>query len=100
MRKRTEPEVPVRGFLQNTKSRMSKWEAWLPSPWAWRPMRGGFGGNKEFEIEARSAGSQWLSLLVEGTLGRNNALRLANAKQASALRISVICYFIFDPPCG
>ena len=35
-------EVPVRGFLQTTKSRMSKWEAWLPSPWKWRPMRGGW----------------------------------------------------------
>ena len=77
---------------------MSKWEAWLPSPWEWRPMRGGLGCNKEFdgaEIEARSAGSQWVSLLVEGTLGRNNALRLADAKQASALRVSVISYFIF-----
>ena len=66
-------------------------------------MRGGLGGNKEFdgaEIEARSAGSQWVSLLVEGTLGRNNALRLADAKQASALRVSVICYFISEQPCG
>ena len=66
-------------------------------------MRGGLGGNKEFEgaeIEARSAGSQWVSLIVEGTLGRNNALRLADAKQASALRVSVICYFILEPPCG
>ena len=75
-----ETEVPVRGFLQTAPSRMSKWEAWLPSPCEWRPMRGGLGGNKEFEgaeIEARSAGSQWVSLLVEGTLGRNNDLRLA-----------------------
>ena len=78
MRKRT--EVPVRVFLQNTKSRMSKWEAWLPSPCEWRPMRSGLGGNKEFEgaeIEAQSADSQWVSWLVEGTIGRNNALRLA-----------------------
>ena len=90
-----EAEVPVRGFLQTSTSGMSKWEAWLPRPWEWRPMRGGLGGNKEFEcaeIEARSAGSQWVSLLIEGTLGRNNALRLADAKQASALRVSVICY--------
>ena len=61
-------------------------------------MLGGLGSDKEFEgakIEARSAGSQWVSLLVEGTLGRNNALRLADAKQASALRVSVISYFIF-----
>ena len=57
-------------------------------------MRSGLGGSKEFEgaeIEARSAGLQWASLLVEGTLGRNNALRLAYAKQASALRDSVVC---------
>ena len=44
-----EAEVPVRGFLQTTNSRMSKWEAWLHRPWEWRPMRGGLGGNKEFE---------------------------------------------------
>ena len=53
-----EAEVPVQGFLQTTKSRMSKCEAWLQSPWEWRPMRGGLGCNKEFEgaeIEARSA---------------------------------------------
>ena len=56
-----EDEVPDRGFVQTTISRMSKWEAWLPRPWDWRPMRGGLGCNKEFqgaEIEARSAGSQ------------------------------------------
>ena len=55
---------------------MSKWEAWLQSPWELRPMRGGLGDNKEFEgveIEARSTGSEWASLLVEGTLGRNHA---------------------------
>ena len=66
-----EAEVPVRAFLQTSTSRMSKWEAWLPRPWEWRPMRGGLGGYKEFEgaeIEARSAGSQWVSLFVEGTL--------------------------------
>ena len=63
---------------------MSKWEAWLQSPWELRPMRGGLGDNKEFEgveIEARSTGSEWASLLVEGTLGRNNALKLAEEKQ-------------------
>ena len=64
-------------------------------------MLGGLGGDKEFEgakIEARSAGSQWASelLLVEGTLGRNNALILADATKARALRVSVICYFIFE----
>ena len=52
-----ETEVPVRGFLQTAPSRMSKWESWLPSPCEWHPMRGGLGGNKEFEgaeIEARA----------------------------------------------
>ena len=34
-----EAEVPARGFLQTTKSRMSKWEAWLPRPWEWHPLR-------------------------------------------------------------
>ena len=56
-----EAEVPVLGFFQTTKSRLSKWEAWLPSSCEWRPMRGGLGGNKEFdgaEIEVRSADSQ------------------------------------------
>ena len=59
-------------------------------------MRGGLGGNKDFEgaeIEARSADSQWVSLLVEGTIGRNNALRLADAvarmMQGEARRDSV-----------
>ena len=54
-----EGEVPVLAFLQTTRSRMSMWEAWLPSPWEWRPMRGGLGCNKEFEgakFEALSAG--------------------------------------------
>ena len=88
-----EAKVPVQGFLQTTKSRISKWEPW-PSPWEWHPMRGGLRGNKEFEgteIETRSAGSPLVSLLVEGTLGRSTALRLADAKQASAFRVSVIC---------
>ena len=89
---RTDDAKEAEGFLQTTKSRMSKWEAWLQSPWEWRLMRGGLGGNKEFEgaeIEARSAGSQWILLLVEGRHAQNNALRLANAKQARALRVSV-----------
>ena len=57
-------------------------------------MEGGLGGNKEFEggveIEALCACSQWASSLVEGTLGRNNALRLADEKQASVWRDSVV----------
>ena len=80
-----EAEVPVRGFLQTSKFRVGKWEASLPRPWEWRPMRGGLGGNNEFEgaeIEARSAGSQWVSLLVEGTLG---TARTAAALRARAL---------------
>ena len=87
--------VPVRGFFQTTQSKMRKWEMWLPSPWDVRPMQGGLGGNKEFEeaaIEARSQSSKWVEVLVrvEGKLGRNNALKLAGAMQASALLFSVI----------
>ena len=94
--KETEVTVHVLSFLQTTISRISKWEPWPPSPWEleWRPMRDGLGSNNEFEgaeIDAWSAGSQWVSLLVVGTLGRNNALRLAHAKQASALRRKT-CY--------
>ena len=71
-----EAEIPVRGFLQTTNSRMSKWEAWLQSPWEWRRIRGGLGGNKEFEdaeAAVRSDVSGWTELLREGTLARNNA---------------------------
>ena len=88
-----EAVVPVRGFLQTTQSKIRKWEMWLPRPWDVRPMRGGLGGNKAFEeaaIEARSESSKWVEVLVEGKLGRNNALKLAGAKQASALLFSVI----------
>ena len=58
-------------------------------------MRGGLGGNKEFEepeaaIEEQSESSKWVKVLVEGKLGKNNALKLAGAKQASALLFSVI----------
>jgi hypothetical protein len=66
-----EAEIPVRGFLQTTNSRMSKWEAWLQSPWEWRRIRGGLGGNKEFEdaeAAVRSDVSGWTELLREGTL--------------------------------
>ena len=34
-----EAEVAVRGFLQTTKSRMSKREAWLQNPWKCCPTR-------------------------------------------------------------
>ena len=53
-------EVLVGGFLQTTKSHMSKWEVWLQSLWEWRSMRGGLGCNKVFEgaeFEARRADS-------------------------------------------
>ena len=71
---------------------MSKWEACLPKPWEWRPMLGGLCGSKEFEgaeIQTQSAVSQLASfkVLVEGTLRRNNALKLADAKLASVLRV-------------
>ena len=52
-------------------------------------MRGGLCGNEEFErasTEARfgSEGSRWLEIIVHGKLGKNNAGRLAAAKQARA----------------
>ena len=51
------------------------------------------GGNKGFEeavIKARSESSKWVEVLVEGKLGINNALKLADAKKANALLFSVI----------
>jgi hypothetical protein len=83
--------IPVRGFLQAGQSRSYKWETWLPSPWDWRPLRGGLGGNEEFEsasIEVRSESSEWLEIIVDGKLGKNNAGRLADAKQARAAHSS------------
>ena len=80
-------EIPVRGFLQSKKTRMSKWEECLPSPWEWHPLRGGLGGNKEFEaaeIEAKNDSSPWITLFVEGKLGKNNSLRMADAQKARA----------------
>ena len=81
---------------------MSKWEAWLQSPWEWRSMLGGLGCNKEFEGADRGT-ERWLAMGLVASRGharKNHALKLANAKQASALRASVICYFIFEQPCG
>jgi hypothetical protein len=44
---------PCRGFLQGTQSNSYKWESWLSVAsdpcWYWRPLRGGLGGNKDFE---------------------------------------------------
>ena len=79
--------IGVRGFLQASKSKSYKWETWLPHPWDWRPLRGGLGGNEEFEsasIEVKTASSGWVELIVDGTLGKNNALRTAVAQQARA----------------
>jgi hypothetical protein len=83
--------IPVRGFLQAPLSRCYKWETWLPKTsapsWDWNPLRGGLCGNEEFEgasTEARSEGSGWLEIIVQGKLGKNNAGRLADAKQARA----------------
>ena len=85
--------VPVRGFFSNHLFENTKVEMWLPSPWDVHPMQGGLDGNKEFEeaaIEARSESSKWVEVLVKGKLGKNNALKLAGAKQASALLFSAI----------
>jgi hypothetical protein len=79
-----EVEVEVKGFLQTTKSHMSKWETWLEC--TWRPIRGGLGGNKEFEdaeAAVRSDVSVWIELLRKGALGRNNARRIADAKMVA-----------------
>ena len=87
--------VPVRGFLQARQSKSCKWETWLPKTsapsWDWNPLRGGLCGNEEFEsasTEARSEGSGWLEIIMEGKLGKNNAGRLADAKQARAAHSS------------
>ena len=56
-------------------------------------MLGGLGGNKEVEaaaIESRSESSKWVERLGVGKLGRNKALKLAYAREASALLCSVL----------
>jgi hypothetical protein len=90
--------VPVRGFLQARQSKSCKWKTWLPKTsapsWDWNPLRGGLCGNEEFEstsTEARSEGSGWLEIIMEGKLGKNNAGRLADAMQASAAHHSSGC---------
>jgi hypothetical protein len=90
--------IPIRGFLQAPSSRCYKWETWLPKSsapsWDWNPLRGGLCGNEEFEsasTEARSEGSGWLEIIVQGKLGKNNAGRLADAKQARAAHHSSGC---------
>jgi hypothetical protein len=89
--------VPVRGFLQASQSKSCKWETWLPKfsapSWDWNPLRGGLCCNEEFKkasTEARSEGSGWLEIIMEGKLGKNNAGRLADSdeKQARAAHSS------------
>ena len=53
-----EAVVSVRGFLQSTKSKIDKWDMWLPSPRDVSPMRGRLIGNKEFEEAAIAARSE------------------------------------------
>jgi hypothetical protein len=51
-------------------------------------------GNEEFEstsTEARSEGLGWLEIIVQGKLGKNNAGKLAEAKQACAAHHSSGC---------
>jgi len=83
--------IGVRGFLQSKLSKSYKWETWLPHPWEWRPLRGGLGGNEEFEsasTEVKTESSGWVEIIVDGKLGKNNALRTAVAQQARAARSS------------
>ena len=83
--------IGVRGFLQASLSKSHKWETWLQHSWDWRPLRGGLGGNEDFEnasIEVKAASSGWVELIVDGTLGKNNALRTAVPQQARAARSS------------
>ena len=87
-----EAKVYIRGFLQAGQSKGHQWETWLPHPWQWRPLRGGLGGNEDFEsasIEVKTESSKWLEIIVDGKLGRNNAGRLADAKQARAAHSSI-----------
>ena len=88
--------IPVRGFLQAGQSKSSKWETWLPTTWDWRPLRGGLCGNEEFEsasTEAESEGSGWLEIFVHGKLGKNNAGRLADTRQARAPPLLPVAVF-------
>ena len=75
------------GILQAGDSRSSKWEAWLPHLSHWRPLRGGLGGNEEFEsasIEVNTESSKWLQIIVNRKLGKNKAGKQADATQARA----------------
>jgi hypothetical protein len=92
-------QIPVQGFLQAAPfSRCYKWETWLPKTsapsWDWNPFNGGLCGTEEFEsasTEARSEGSGWLEIIVQGKLGKNNGGKLAEAKQACAAHHSSGC---------
>ena len=59
--------IPVRVFLQPGDKTNNKLETWLPQTSHWRPLRGGLGGNEEFEsasTEVRGVSSGWLELTL------------------------------------
>ena len=91
---------PCRGFLQGKQSKCYKWQSWLSIEadprWLWHPLRGGLGGNREFEDaenEVKTETSGWFQLLVQGQLGKNNARKLSDAEKARAAAPP-----IFSPP--
>jgi hypothetical protein len=74
--------IPVREFLQAGQSTNDKWETWLQRPCDWRPLSGRLCCNDGFEsasAEARSESSEWLEIIVDRKLGKNNAGRLADS---------------------
>ena len=80
-------KVPVRGFLQTANPTWnSLWERWLPN-FAWRPVRGGLCGNKDFQkalAEIQLDKSTWFEMLAQGELRRNNAGRRAARASSSS----------------
>ena len=60
----------------------------MQHPWNWHPLRGGLGGNENFESASIEVKNAWVELIVDGKLGKNNAGRLADAKQARAAHSS------------
>ena len=95
-----EAKFPVRDFLQTTKFNMSKWETWLPSgngarckadcQWA---------ATKSLRRGDRGA-VRWLTTSLVACRGhaRRKQHRLADAMQASSLRVpSFACSFFSSP---
>ena len=82
-------EVPVRGFLQTANPTWnSLWERWLPD-FAWRPVRGGLCGNKDFQkalAEIQLDKSTWFEMLAQGELRprKNAGRRAARASSSSS----------------